>query len=52
MPQKGKVIAIYPSGREYERIQKEAKEHKWKLGPTVMEIVRQFFAKKDTDASS
>jgi len=52
MPQKGKMIAVYPSAQEYKRIKEEADQHKWKLGPTVLEIVRMYFAKKDTDAAA
>jgi hypothetical protein len=51
MPQKGKVIAVYTSFSEYRRIKAEADSKKWKVGPTVLEIVRMYFAKKDADAA-
>lgn len=51
MAAKFKPIQIYPDMAIRKRIEQEAKEKKWKLGPTVLEIVRQFFAKKDADAA-
>lgn len=44
MPQKGKMIAVYPTLAEYKQIDAAAKKENRKLGPMVLEIVRRFFA--------
>src|SRR5208282_939976 len=44
MAGKTKIISIYPTAREYDQIKTYGKKNKWKLGPTVLEIVRKFFA--------
>jgi hypothetical protein len=48
MAAKHQPIQIYPEPKLRKLIEKEAKERKWKLGPTVMHIVEQFFQEKAT----
>ena len=44
-------IAIYPTDELRKKIKVEAEARRRKLGPTVLEIVIEFFAKKDADAA-
>jgi hypothetical protein len=42
-----KPIQINPDASLRKRIKEEADSKKWKLGPTVLEIVRLYFSQKD-----
>ena len=45
MPSKLKQVAVYPDEKLLRRIQKEALRRRRMLGPTVLEIVREYFSK-------
>lgn len=47
MPQRGKMIAVYPSIQEYRQIEAAAKKENRKLGPMVLEIVRRYFIERE-----
>lgn len=49
---KYRQIAFYPDEAMRKKIEKEAKEQHRALGPTVLEIVRRFFAAKENPEQS
>lgn len=46
MPSKLRQVAVYPDPKLLKRIQKEALRRRRMLGPTVLEIVREYFTKE------
>lgn len=47
---KVRQVSLYANPEFLRRIEKEARERHRKLGPTVAEILREYFEKKDREA--